>query len=122
MYHVSHITELRLRLTCTCSFWVVAAIAVVNKEGIAVVGSLGDAGAVVCMQGDDSDTYLGRLVSASHTASDPDEQERIERDFPDKVHFTHDGCVIPLCGSTLCVCLRFGCDHTQDVIVCTYAK
>mmetsp|Transcript_9862 Transcript_9862/g.25278 ORF Transcript_9862/g.25278 Transcript_9862/m.25278 type:complete len:242 (+) Transcript_9862:61-786(+) len=76
-------------------FGCTAAIAVVDGSGRAVVGSIGDAGAVLCTVGPTGDED-GRLVSATHVASDPLEQERIHRDFPDEVMFTHDGYLAPL--------------------------
>ena len=75
-------------------FGATAAVAVV-VGGRLVVGSIGDAGAVVCYVTDEGEAE-GELISAHHTASDAEEMERIERDFPGKALFTPDGYLAPL--------------------------
>jgi serine/threonine protein phosphatase PrpC len=71
-----------------------AAIAVAFDDTV-VVGSLGDAGAVLCHL-DEGSQCTGTLLSATHTAKDPAEIARIERDFADKALITHDGYLAPL--------------------------
>lgn len=71
-----------------------AAVAVTFDDTV-VIGSLGDAGAVLCHLDEDSEC-TGTLLSATHTAKDPAEIARIERDFPDKALITHDGYLAPL--------------------------
>eukprot|EP00041_Stephanoeca_diplocostata_P023168 m.563489 g.563489 ORF g.563489 m.563489 type:complete len:831 (+) comp22233_c0_seq1:116-2608(+) len=87
-YSSEHMPPAPIDFGCT------AAVAVVVGTQ-AVVGSLGDAGAVVCRSDSDGEP-TGELISATHTAKDDAEIERIERDFPGKAYFTPDGYLAPL--------------------------
>lgn len=75
------------------------AVVMVHVGDCVVVGNAGDAAALLALRNQpDVDVRDGCTIdvpSAKHTASNPVEQERIERDFPGCAFFTPDGYLAP---------------------------
>ena len=64
-----------------------------------IVAAAGDASAIICRQNvpgcEDRDGFAVDVPCVKHTASEPMEQDRIERDFPGEAYFTPDGYLAP---------------------------
>eukprot|EP00729_Bicosta_minor_P009977 gene9977-11716_t len=76
-------------------FGCTAAMAVVIGDTL-TTGCIGDAGCVLCYRDPEYDGNAGKVLSVAHTASEPTEIQRIERDFEGKAFLTPDGYLAPL--------------------------
>ena len=76
-------------------FGCTAAMAVVIGDTL-TTGCIGDAGCVLCYTDPELDENTGKVLSVAHTASEPTEIERINRDFEGKAILTHDGYLAPV--------------------------
>jgi serine/threonine protein phosphatase PrpC len=75
-------------------FGCTAAMAVVVGD-VLTTGCIGDAGAVLCVKTEEGEE-AGRMLSVAHTAAEPTEVARLERDFEGKAIVTADGYLAPL--------------------------